>query len=204
MTHRVFVLPIWIRVWHWTNALLILILIATGASLHFADSGLPLVPFELSARVHSTAGLALAGLYVFFVIANIVSRNWWQYVPKPEGFGEQNLRQLQYYLWGIFRGDPPPHSPTREVNFNAMQQIIYWLIMYLFMPLLLITGLIFTWPDFAPRQVFGMDGLIPVAVLHYLIGLVITLFLIAHIYLGSCGPKVRTHYKMMITGWHEE
>ncbi len=85
-----------------------------------------------------------------------------------------------------------------------MQQIIYWIVMYLLMPLLLLTGLIFTWPDFAPRQVFGMDGLIPVAVLHYLTGLAILLFLFAHIYLGSCGPKVSTHYKMMITGWHEE
>lgn len=204
MTHRVFVLPLWIRLWHWTNALLIIVLIVTGASLHFADPELPLVPFELSAQVHSIAGLLLVALYVLFVIANVISGNWWQYVPKPGGFGDRIMRQTRYYAWGIFRGEPPPYAPTREVNFNAMQQIVYWVIMYLFMPLLLITGLIFMWPDLAPRQVFGKDGLIPIAVLHYLTGLIITVFMIAHIYLGSCGKRVRTHYRMMITGWHEE
>ncbi|MCU7871779.1 MAG: cytochrome b/b6 domain-containing protein [Candidatus Thiodiazotropha sp. (ex Lucinoma borealis)] len=202
--HRVFILPLWIRVWHWTNALLIITLAVTGGSLHFADPDLPLVPFELAAQVHSTAGLILVALYVFFVIANIVSGNWWQYVPKPGAFGEKMMRQTRYYIWGIFHGESPPYPPTADANFNAMQQIIYWLIMYLLMPLLLITGLIFTWPDFAPKQVMGMDGLIPVAVLHYLIGLLIVAFVIAHIYLGSCGAKVKTHYKMMITGWHEE
>jgi len=204
MSERVFILPLWIRVWHWTNALLIIVLTATGASLHFADPDLPLVPFELSARIHSTAGLVLVALYVFFVIANIVSGNWWQYVPKPGAFGEKIMRQMRYYLWGIFRGEKPPYAPSAQANFNAMQQIIYWIVMYLLMPLLLLTGLIFTWPDLAPRRVFGMDGLIPVAVLHYLTGLVIVAFVIAHIYLGSCGAKVRTHYKMMVTGWHEE
>jgi thiosulfate reductase cytochrome b subunit len=204
MSHRVFILPLWIRLWHWTNALLMITLIVTGASLHFANPALPLVPFEISARVHSIAGLALAALWVIFAVANIISGNWWQYVPKPGGFGGRVMRQARYYAWGIFRGEAPPYAPSAEANFNAMQQIVYWIIMYLFMPLLVLSGLMFTWPDLAPRQVFGMDGLIPVAVIHYMTGVVITAFVILHIYLGSCGRNVKTHYKMMVTGWHEE
>lgn len=50
----------------------------------------------------------------------------------------------------------------------------------------------------------GMDGLIPVAMLHYIVGVFIIAFIIAHIYLGSCGSRVSTHFKMMITGYHEE
>ena len=106
MSHRVFILPLWIRLWHWTNALLMITLIVTGGSLHFANPALPLVPFEISARVHSIAGLALAALWVIFAIANIISGNWWQYVPKPGGFGEKILRQARYYAWGIFRQAP--------------------------------------------------------------------------------------------------
>ena len=30
MSERVFILPLWIRIWHWTNALLIIILTVTG------------------------------------------------------------------------------------------------------------------------------------------------------------------------------
>lgn len=204
MSHRIYLLPVWIRVWHWSNALLIITLTITGASLHFADPNLPLVPFALAAQVHNVAGLTLAGLYAFFVVANIVSGNWWQYVPKPGGFLHRCLRQIRFYAWGIFRGEPHPYPPTHEANFNSLQQIVYWFVMYFFMPLLLITGLIFLWPDFAPKSVFGMDGLLPVAILHYVVGLVIVLFMIAHIYLGTTGVTVTSLFRMMITGWHEE
>jgi thiosulfate reductase cytochrome b subunit len=49
-----------------------------------------------------------------------------------------------------------------------------------------------------------MDGLIPIAMLHYIVGMLIIAFIIAHMYLGSCGSRVTTHYKMMVTGYHEE
>ena len=141
--HRIFILPLWIRVWHWTNALLNITLAATGASLHFVDPELPLIPFELAAQVHSTAGLLLVALYIFFFIANIVSGNWWQYVPKPGAFGNNIMQHTRYYVWGIFRGDPPPYPPTEKANFNAMQQqIIYWIVMYLLMP---VASFVWTW-----------------------------------------------------------
>lgn len=204
MSHRIFILPLWIRLWHWSNALLIILLTVSGASLHFADPKLHLVPFELAARIHDIAGLALAALYLFFVVANVVTGNWWQYVPKPGGFVERCKNQIVFYCWGIFRGAPHPYPPTTEANFNSLQQIIYWLVMYLLMPTLIVTGLIFLWPDFAPKRVMGMDGLLPVALLHYLMAVLIVSFMIAHIYLGTTGTKVTSLFRMMITGWHEE
>jgi thiosulfate reductase cytochrome b subunit len=181
-----------------------IVLAVTGASLHFADPSLPLVPFAKAARVHHIAGLCLAGLYVFFVIANMVSGNWWQYVPKPGGFIQRCWRQTKFYLFGIFRGEAHPYPPTEKANFNALQQIIYWVVMYVLVPLLIISGLIFLWPDFAPKQLFGMDGLLPIAVLHYLVGIVIVSFMIAHVYLSTTGVRIYSLFKMMITGWHEE
>jgi thiosulfate reductase cytochrome b subunit len=38
MSDRIYLLPVWIRLWHWANALLIITLAITGISLHFADS----------------------------------------------------------------------------------------------------------------------------------------------------------------------
>jgi thiosulfate reductase cytochrome b subunit len=204
MSHRIYLLPKWLRAWHWTNALLIITLTVTGASLHFADPDLPLVPFLWAKRIHDVAGLALVALYSFFVIAHIVSGNWWQYVPKPQGFITKCLRQIRFYAWGIFAGEKHPYPPTVEANFNALQQIVYWFVMYFFMPLLLISGVMFLWPELAPKQMFGVDGLLPVAMLHTLVGLVIALFMIAHIYLGTTGVTVTSLFKMMITGWHEE
>lgn len=203
MSERIYLLPVWIRLWHWTNALLIITLSITGASLHFADPNLPLVEFSLAARIHNIAGLSLAVTYGFFVIANIISGNWWQYVPKPPGIWQRCLIQTRFYVWGIFRGEPHPYPPTREVNFNALQALVYWMIMYLVMPTIVLTGLIFLNPEFAPDRLFGLDGLLPVAMLHYLAVAAILTFMIAHIYLGTMGVTATSLFKMMITGWHE-
>lgn len=203
MRDRVYLLPLWLRIWHWTNALLIVVLAVSGYSLHFAEPGLPLVPFALAARIHDIAGILLLGAYVFFVIANIGTGNWWQYVPKPPGVLHRCWVQTRYYCRGIFRGEPHPYPPTPEVNFNALQAVVYWVVMYLIMPTVVISGLMFMFPQLAPESVFGMDGLLPVALLHTLAASAIVIFAIAHIYLGTMGVTATSLFKMMITGWHE-
>lgn len=204
MSDRIYLLPLWIRLWHWTNALLIITLTVTGVSLHFADPKLPLVEFSLAARIHDVAGLALVANYGFFVIANIVSGNWWQYVPKPPGILERCRVQAKWYVWGIFKGEPHPYRVSEEANFNAMQAISYWVIMYVVLPIMLLTGIAFLFPEVAPDRVFGFDGLLPVAILHYLTGAVIVIFMITHVYLGTTGKTPTSMFKTMINGWHEE
>lgn len=204
MNVRIYLLPLWIRLWHWTNALLIITLTITGVSLHFADPKFSLVEFSLAARIHNIAGLSLVAAYCFFVIANIISGNWWQYVPKPPGILKRCWRQAAWYCWGIFKGEPHPYRVSEEANFNAMQALSYWGIMYIVMPVMLLTGLVFLFPQFAPDRFFGFDGLLPVAVLHYVTGAVIVLFMIVHIYLGTTGHTVTSMFKTMISGWHED
>jgi thiosulfate reductase cytochrome b subunit len=203
MSDRIYLLPVWIRLWHWANALLIITLAITGISLHFADPKLPLVEFSLAARIHDVAGIALVALYAFFVVANIVSGNWWQYVPKPPGVLERCKVQARWYLIGIFKGEPHPYRVSEEANFNAMQAITYWVMMYLVMPLMLITGVLFLYPEFAPDRFFGFDGLLPIAMLHYLTGAVIIMFMISHMYLGTTGKTATSMFKTMVTGWYE-
>lgn len=203
MSERIYLLPLWIRVWHWTNALLIVTLTVTGVSLHFADPNLPLVEFSLAARFHQYAGIALVAVYGAFVIANIISGNWWQYVPKPPGVLERCWIQAKWYMGGIFNGQPHPYRVSEEQNFNALQAISYWVIMYMIMPVMLLSGLIFLVPDFAPDRFFGFDGLLPVAIVHYLTGAAIVMFMIVHVYLGTTGKTATSMFKTMITGWHE-
>jgi thiosulfate reductase cytochrome b subunit len=203
MSERIYLLPLWIRVWHWTNALLIITLATTGFSLHFSSPKLALVEFSLAARIHDVAGLTLVAAYTFFAIANIVSGNWWQYVPKPPGVLERCWVQSKWYMSGIFKGEPHPYPTTKETNFNALQALIYWVIMYLVLPTVLLTGLLFMIPEFAPDRVFGLDGLLPVAMLHYLAGSALVMFMIAHIYLGTTGTTVTGMFKTMIHGWHQ-
>jgi len=203
MSDRIYLLPLWIRLWHWSNALLIITLSVTGFSLHFADPKLPLVEFSLAARLHQVAGIALVALYAIFVVANLVTGNWWQYIPKPPGILERCWVQGKWYMFGIFRGEPHPYRVSEETNFNALQALSYWFIMYMVMPLMLFSGLLFLFPEFAPDRIFGFDGLLPVAVVHYITGAIIVMFMIAHIYLGTTGTTVTSMFKTMINGWHE-
>lgn len=90
--------------------------------------------------------------------------------------------QAKFYMWGIVRGDPRPYPPTIEANFNAMQRLMYWAIMYLLMPALIISGLNFLFPPLAPDKLFGLDGPLPVAMVHDLAGAALILFMIARIF----------------------
>ena len=62
MSHRVYLFPLWIRVWHWTNATLMLLLLISGLSLHFADPAAPVLDFNLAQRVHNVAASCCAAL----------------------------------------------------------------------------------------------------------------------------------------------
>lgn len=204
MSERSYIMPVWLRLWHWVNALLMILLIVSGASLHFTDSVVPLIRFDIARTVHNVSGIAITVLYVAFLIWNSASGNLRQYLPSLKdlvsGLNEQNA----YVALGIFTGAPPPVTPTPEKKFNVLQQMTYLLVMYVAMPLLIVTGIAFFFPELAPDQLFGLDGLLPIAVSHYVIGYLLTLFLLGHIYMGTMGITATAGFRMMITGWHEE
>lgn len=200
---RMYLVPFWVRVWHGINAVLILVLTVTGISLHFADPGRMLVEFSLAARIHDIAGVLLVAAYTFFVLANIVTGNWSQYVPATPNVFARCMAQAKYYAVGIFRGETHPHKTTAEARYNPLAAVTYWAVMYLLMPVVLVSGLVFMFPQFAPDRIFGMDGLLPIAMLHYLSGAVVVMFMIAHIYLGTMGKRFSSLYRMMINGWYE-
>ena len=126
MSNREYLIAPWIRLWHWTNALLIMTLGTTGLSLHFASPAFQPIDFALAVRIHNTAGVLLIATYLFFVVDNIVTGNWWQFVPKPPGILQRILVQARWYAVGIFLGEPHPHEPSKEEHFNALQAITYW------------------------------------------------------------------------------
>ncbi len=204
MSYRIFILALWIRVWHWINALLILCLIISGLSLHYAQPGAGIIKFSLAREMHNIAGIGLCLNYVYFFIGNIVSGNWWQYIPRPHGYMKRCWVQFRYYMYDIFRGAPHPFPTTVDDNFNPLQQLIYWGVMYVLMPLLILTGVTYLYPTLAPDRWFGVDGLLPVAFVHFFVAFLIFLFMLVHVYLGTTGDHLTSKISTMITGWHEE
>lgn len=173
--------PAWLRLWHWGTTILVATLAATGISLHFAT----LIDFSLAAAIHERAGLALAVLYAVFLAGNAVSGRWRRYFPPRRGLPAACLRQLRYYVRGAFTGAPEPYPATPAADLNPLQALVYGLVMYAVMPVAAASGLLFVYPGFAPERAFGLAGLLPVAVVHYVMATLILMFAIVHIYLGA-------------------
>lgn len=203
MSDRIYLYPFWLRVWHWSNALLFLILIWTGASMHYAGTSSLLIRFDIAITIHNICGIALTFFYLYFAIVSIVTGNIKHYLPRPRGLAQRLFRQGRYYLWGIFKGEPHPTHATLDNKFNALQQLTYLKIMYLFMPLLLVTGWLLFYPERFPDKVFGAGGIWPVAVLHTVLGFFGALFMFGHFYLATTGSTITANFKGMWTGWHE-
>jgi len=112
---------------------------------------------------------------------NTVSGNWRQYVPAASELVSGLNAQNAYVASGIFKGAPPPTVPTPQKKFNVLQQATYLLVMYVAMPFLIVTGIAFFFPEWAPERLFGMDGLLPLASPNYVIGFQLTHFLLGQI-----------------------
>ncbi len=204
MIMRLYLVPLWLRFWHWANALCFLALLLTGISLHFGSVKTPLIPFELAQTIHNVAGISMAVLWVLLVLFNALTGNWRQFIPNLKTFLPRLLKQQMFYGIDIFKGADHPFPKTKEAKFNPLQQVTYLCVVYGLLPILILTGMLFLFPEYAPDQIFGMGGLWPIAVTHYLIGLFLSAFLVVHVYMITIGETLLSELKMMITGWHEE
>lgn len=199
---KVYMYPRWLRFWHWINAILFFLLILSGVSMQYSDTSSFLMPFEYAIVTHNVCGILLSVVFLYYLYFNIKTRNYKQYIPQLRGAKEMYLKQMRYYLYGVFKGEPHPFETTPENKFNPLQRLTYFLIMFLAVPGIIITGWLLMFPELAPEQIMGMGGVWPMALLHITIGFFLNLFFIGHIYLATHGETATANFKSMINGWH--
>ncbi len=197
--------PLWIRLWHFVNAILIIILIITGATMQFTsvDNSLLIAGYAGSVRLHDVAAIILTFSYIAFVTGNIISGNSKYYRIDGKNLLQDVGKQLKYFLWGMFRKEKQPFPVTTENKFNPLQKVTYFLIMYVTLPLLILSGIILLIPDMTIIRVFGTGMFIFTDILHIILGFMISLFLIIHIYCCAIGPKPGSLFRGIITGYLE-
>jgi thiosulfate reductase cytochrome b subunit len=204
MAEPVYILSPWVRIWHWAHTVLVLILAVTGASLHFASPSLPLVSFELSNTLHHIAGLGLAATWAMFLGGNILTGNGRHFRPHGADFGRRVWVQTRYYLWDIFSGAPQPYPPTPGNHHNALQVVVYSLVMYPLMAAVVFSGLLLIGPEIiAGFPLTGIIGRVGLAIVHFLAAFGLVLFVVCHMYLATTGRTVASLTRMIITGWHQ-
>jgi len=184
------------RFWHWAQALLILFMLVSGFEIHGVYK---LFGFKNAVQWHTTAAWALIGLWLFAIFWHFTTGEWKQYVPTLQKVDAM----VKYYLTGIFTHAPHPFRVTQLTKHNPLQRLAYLGVKLLINPLIWVTGVLLLFYGDWPAWGIGHWKLGNVALLHTVGALMMLVFLIAHIYLGSTGHTWSAHYKAMITGWED-
>ncbi|MGC6744612.1 thiosulfate reductase cytochrome B subunit [Escherichia coli] len=91
-----------VRLWHWSNALLFVLLLASGLINHFALVGATAVKSLVA--VHEVCGFLLLACWLGFVLINAVGGNGHHYRIRRQGWLERAAKQTRFYLFGIMQG----------------------------------------------------------------------------------------------------
>jgi thiosulfate reductase cytochrome b subunit len=80
--------PVWIRLWHLANAILVIVLIITGLSMQYTDKTdyVFVVGFARAVKWHNIAAMLLTFSYIFFISGNILTDNGRYYRISKKNF----------------------------------------------------------------------------------------------------------------------
>lgn len=185
-----------VRCWHWLNALCFAALLVSGFALHRVSAR-----FSLWVDLHNLAGILLCVIWLGFILVALCG-NGHHYRVRWQGIVGRIIRQTRYYLYGIFRNEPHPEHASPMAKFNILQQLGYICVMFLLLPLVIVTGLLMMYPDLTPETIFTLPGKQVVAWLHYGLAVIMGAFIIVHLYLCSTGDTPGALIKGMLDGFH--
>ena len=201
---KVYVHPLPVRIWHWINALGFAALILTGVQIRYVDL-FDVISFKSAIQFHNWIGFVLIGNFFVWLLFYLFSDKIKVYHPElsPLKHFRGSLRQLQFYGYGVFRGEPNPHHVSAYHKFNPLQSMAYQIIMQLLVPLQLVTGVLLWDLNLFGGAVNLFGGVRVVATVHVFLFIFFTAFILVHPYLASLGHTPLAHFKAMITGYEE-
>lgn len=198
---KLYFYPLWLRIWHGINALGIILLIITGISMQWGVES-SFIEFQIAVKIHNISGVVVTLNYLLFFIGNIVTKNISFYLIKPKGFFKRLIKQANYYMYGMFRGMKSPFPLSEKRKFNPLQKFAYVMVMYIFVPFVIISGFALLFPEIIIEKIYSLSGVLLTAVTHSVVGFFISIFLIVHLYVASIGKSPLENFKSIITGWH--
>jgi len=191
--------PLIERLWHWFQAICIVMLIVTGALMHWPEK----FPgwFEWAVDWHNWFGWAAVIAFLVWLVYNLATRRITHYIPKKGEIPKGIVTQAKFYGYGIFKHEPHPYAPTEDNKFNPLQKIAYLQFQVLLFPILLISGLLYMYPETFKGIIDAIGGLTVLAIVHYILGGLFAAFLVAHLYLATTGETVGENFKAMVFGY---
>lgn len=184
------------RFWHWSQALLIFVLLFTGFAIHGTYE---VMRFSTAVQVHTLAAWALIVLWVFAIFWHFTTGEWRQYIPTRDGL----FAVMHYYLIGTFTGASHPYKKTSKAKHNPLQRLAYLFFKVVISPIIWVSGLLYLFYNDWPATLAGALELETVALIHTGAAFAMLVFIIAHVYMTTMGRTLTSHIKPMITGYED-
>ncbi len=198
----VYMYSVYERFWHWLQTFTILGLLFTGLVIHKPET-FGIFSFRGVVLVHNVlAAILLINAFLSFFY-HVASGEIKQYIPRPYGLIDDIIAQAVFYLRGIFRGDPHPFEKTPRRKLNPLQQITYFAILNILLPLQIITGALMWGAQSFPKLAASLGGLPFLAPFHTLIAWTFGSFIVLHVYLTTTGHTAFASIRAMMIGWDE-
>lgn len=188
-----------LRLWHWLTAVSFVLLVGTGVVMHgFVPVGAG--NYALAVTLHEVFGYALSALLAGYLVLLFHGGGWRSYVPERAGLLQRVRRQTLRYF-GVGGVESSAHAPADQRRFNALQQLSYAVVVFALLPLLVATGLVYLYyPQLLPPKVLGWSAVVPVALLHFALGVGAAAFLLLHVFMAVFGGRARERFRLMIRG----
>jgi thiosulfate reductase cytochrome b subunit len=184
------------RFWHWSQALLILLLALTGLEIHGTVN---FFGFEHAVVLHNRLAGAFGVLLAFAIFWHFTTGQWRHYTPT-----RQHLREMvHFYLRGIFHGEHHPFKKTELSRLNPLQRLTYLALKLLIFPVQAFSGVACYYYNDMAAHGWSSNGIGTIALIHTAGMFALLAFLIAHVYLITTGTTLTSNLSAMITGWEE-
>ena len=121
---KIYLHPLTLRIWHWANALVVILLIITGIQIRIPGVA-SLRPQDLSLLIHKYAGWAMAASWFFYLGYGLIRDHLKRHYVFKKRDLKGTFRQAKYYLLTIFsRQRTQDHCPAFEAE--AFWKVVFW------------------------------------------------------------------------------
>jgi thiosulfate reductase cytochrome b subunit len=202
-TKPVYMYEVYERFWHWLQTIGIVTLLLTGLVIHRPDL-FSAFSFRYIVTIHNVLAALLAINAALSLFYHLVSGEIRQYLPHPRGFIDDAITQALYYIKGIFKNEQHPFAKTKDRKLNPLQQVTYFALLNVLLPLQGITGILMWLVQKVPAIQTALGGLPLLAPFHTLTAWLFATFIVGHVYLTTtAGPKPLDGIQAMVTGWED-
>lgn len=199
---RIYLHSLSIRIWHWLNAVTIILLMLTGFQFRMPGMAF-LLSKNAALTTHRWAGIAMTVLWTFWFIycwgSGSFRRN---YAIHSHDFRDGS-EQMKFYLFSIFKGEKNPFHPTSDAKFNPLQKCAYGFMMGIVAPVMILTGLLYLNAFSIGGHQFSVTVIKLMDIIHVFGLYLFAIFLIIHVYMATLGTTAFSHIKAMIVGYEE-